>query len=400
MLRSSCDGCGAAKVKCDRGQPECARCVEFGLTCVYGRSRNLGKPRRKRPGAQLEASTSLSYKKRATWTPENRDNHTTMGSRHPQNINDPMQLNFSNTVTDILPMPSGISTMVNIDEQNQLTPTLSMPLSFDEWPSFDILAAGLDIPCVPKASAPDLRLSTSLEPITTTRMSPNSHESHSCPRESYEILADSVCLSPSLHAPVASSDTVSAQLDHVLQFNKKAIDRLSRVLECPCAKSGHRVMVHASIISRILIWYQQAVGWTDNSSWGPRTSASPQPSTSPNMSSSSPISKTASGTNSTSQPTFTQSTGFAVADMPVSVGVFNIEDQSLQAAFRHQLVLSELKKAASLIDLFTSQGSAESCASSVAGLSSYLGAWLRSEHSKIVRILRSRLSALNEDLDF
>lgn len=397
-LRSSCNGCGTAKVKCDRGQPECARCVALNLTCVYGRSRQFGKPSRKRPGAKLDASTGLSCKKRAIWTPGNCDNHTTMEFGQPQSLNEPEQLNFSDMVTDILPMPSGISPTLNINEQKQLGPALFMPMSFDEWPQLDLLGAGIDIPCMPKASAPDIRLSASaLEPVGTTRARSNSHESHSCPRESYEILADLICPSPTLHAPVANSITVSTQFDHVLHFTKTAINRLSRVLKCPCAKSGHRAMVHASIVSRILIWYQQAAGWTENNSWGPGTSALADSSTSHSSSSSSP--GTAAGIGATSQPTFPQSTGFAVTDVPLSVGTFSIEDQSLQAAFRNQLVLSELKKAANLIDLFTSQDSGESCASGVAGLCSYLGAWLRSEHSKIVRILRSRLSALNEDLD-
>ncbi|MCJ1436262.1 hypothetical protein MMC27_005640 [Xylographa pallens] len=45
-LRGSCDGCGTAKLKCDRGQPECARCVSLCLLCTYGFSRKCGKPSR------------------------------------------------------------------------------------------------------------------------------------------------------------------------------------------------------------------------------------------------------------------------------------------------------------------------------------------------------------------
>jgi hypothetical protein len=409
-LRSSCDGCGTAKVKCDRGQPGCARCGALGLTCVYGRSRKFGKPARKRPGAWFDASTSLSCGKRATRTTGSIDNHTTMIFGQPsesQTINEPAQLEFSDMVTDILPMPSGIdTTTMNIDGQNQAGSALFMPLCFDEWPQLDTLGTGLEIPCVPKATAPDVQLSASVfqtrVSFNTTSTSSNNHKSHSCPRESYEILADLICPSPSLHAPAANADPVSAQLDHVLHFNRNAIDRLSRLLKCPCAISGHRVMVHASIISRILIWYQQAVGWSSNStrSTWTSTSASADSSTSRNMSPSSPLpAMAATGTGAATLPTLTQSTGFAVAQVPVTVGTFSVEDRNLQVALRGQFVLSELKKAASLIDLFSSQDSAESGVSCVASLCSYLGAWLRSEHSKIVRILRSRVeSALDEDL--
>lgn len=405
-LRSSCDGCGTAKVKCNRGQPGCARCVALGQTCVYGRSRKSGKPARKRPGAWFDGSTSLSYENRATWTTDSSDNHTPMGfgqPSEPQITNEPAQLAFPDMATDILPMPSDMHTTMNMDAQNRAGSALLMPLSFDEWPQLDIFGTGLEIPCVPKASAPDVRLSASVFPppvsFNTTSTSSNSHKSHSCPRESYEILADLICPGPSLHAPAANADTVSAQLDHVLHFNRNAIDRLSRLLKCPCAVSGHRVMVHASIISRILIWYQQAAGWTGDSSWGSWTSASTDPSTCRNISPSSPLPAMAAGSGATSLLTLTESTGFAVAQVPVSVGSFSVEDQNLQAAFRDQLVLNELKKAAKLIDLFTSQDSADACVSGVASLCSYLGAWLRSEHSKMVRVLRPRLgSALAEDL--
>ena len=60
-LRSSCDGCGSAKLKCDRGQPECGRCLSHSLECVYGVSQKMGKPPRDRvriPEAPSESRTS------------------------------------------------------------------------------------------------------------------------------------------------------------------------------------------------------------------------------------------------------------------------------------------------------------------------------------------------------
>lgn len=208
-------------------------------------------------------------------------------------------------------------------------------------------------------------------------MSKGSDESHSCARESYEIFRDLICPAPSLHAPESNSVTVSAQLDQVLQFNRNAIDRLTQVLKCPCATSGHRAIVHASIVSRILIWYQQAAEWTGSSS-------RPPPPT---------------GASATSPSSLVQATGFSVEHVPVSIGTFSIEDQKVQAAFRNQLVLSELKKTAKLIDMFTSQDLGESSSSGVAGLYSHLGTWLRSEYSRTIRILKSELSALKEDLE-
>ena len=95
-----------------------------------------------------------------------------------------------------------------------------------------------------------------------------------------------------------------------------------------------------------------------------------------------------------------QSTGFAVAEVPVLMGTFNIEDQNLQAVIRNQLLLSELKKTGNLIDRFISQDYGESSGHGVTSLYSHLGVWLQSEYSKTVRILRLRLSALNKTLEF
>jgi hypothetical protein len=400
-LRSSCEHCGNAKVRCDRGQPGCSRCIALGLTCVYGISRKFGKPPRKRPGAHLDITNSFPYKKRATWTAGSCENHTTMGFERSPGVNEPAHLSFADSVTDILPVSSSTNPTSDIYQLNQLGSPFIAPLSFGEWPQLDTWDTRLEFPSLSNGSGLESQLSAStLEPASNLNASIDSPDSHSCPRGSYELFRDLICPGPFLHAPEANSDTVSAQLDQVLHFNRDAIDRLSRLLKCPCAKSGHRVMVHASIVSRILIWYQQAAGWTGSSSAGalPYALAASSPSGSVSSSSSPPSRSTANADTAIS-PMLAQSTGFAVAQVPVSMGTFNIEDQNLQAAIRSQLVLSELKKTATLIDLFTSQGSGESSDYGVTGLYSYLGVWLQSEHSRTVRILRARLSALNKTLE-
>lgn len=378
-LRSSCDGCGTAKVKCDRGHPGCRRCEDLGLPCVYGPSRKFGKPPRKRPGADLDAT---SEKRLCTsWTAQSHQITTALGE--PRSISSPPLASFSDLAVDALPNPYGIDAVLGSTEQDQLLSGFYPSLPLDFWPQLDNLGGALE------AS------SARAEPIRNAVAISDNHKSHSCPRESYEIFRDLICPSPSLHAPDSNSVTVPAQLDLVLHANREAICRLGRLLKCPCAKTGHRAMVHASIVSRILIWYQQAAGWTGCSSWGPPSmsrTASSSSSISP------PPSETAAETSPNSQPSLVQATGFSVEHVPVSVGTFGIEDHNVQAVFRNQVVLSELKKTAHLIDMFTSPDLGDSPASGVADLYSYLGAWLRSEHSRTVKILISRLGALNKNL--
>lgn len=45
-LKASCDFCALSKVKCDRGQPHCSRCINNGIVCHYSEARRIGKARR------------------------------------------------------------------------------------------------------------------------------------------------------------------------------------------------------------------------------------------------------------------------------------------------------------------------------------------------------------------
>jgi hypothetical protein len=323
--------------------------------------------------------------------------HTTVGLDQSQDFNEPTRPSLAEAVIENYSEPSRIDPPPRINQQNQLGSPFITPFSMDEWPQLDIWGPGLEFPSLPNGSR---RLSTSA-PESASKLSASfdSPESHSCPRGSYELFRDLICPAPFLHAPESNTDTVSAQLDQVLRFNRDAIDRLSRLLKCPCAKTGHRIMVHASIISRILIWYQQAVGWTsDNSGGVPSSTLAPSSPSGSASSSSSPPSEATSGTD-TANSSIVQSTGFAVSQVPISVGTFAIEDQNFEAAIRNQLVLIELKKTANLIDRFASQDYGESSDHGLTSLYSHLGVWLRSEHSKTVGILRASLNALNETLE-
>lgn len=373
-LRSSCDECGTAKVKCSRSRPECSRCLSLGLNCIYGPSRKSGKPPRKRPCAEI-AKVAQKRVCASRGSEDGHVSHTTAPTLwREHNSAEPAQEGGSVVAADV-------DLNLDFDVPSQFTPAFypSIPLG-DEWLQLGDWDTGPDIPPAP-----------ALNPLSTVSHNPSSQDSHSCARESYEIFRDLICPTPSLHAPESNSATVSAQLDQVLYFNRNAIDRLRRVLKCSCSKSGHRAMVHASILSRILIWYQQAAGWADNVrlvASNSSTSSSPEAGSD----------EIAAGAGTTSSPSLGQTTGFTVVHVPVSVGSFSIGDRTVQAALRNQLVLSELKMIAELINTFSKQDSAGPLGTGVAGLYSHLGTWLRSEHSRTIGILRSRLKALTEIL--
>jgi len=405
-LRSSCDSCGDAKVKCDRGRPGCRRCTSLGLVCVYGISRKSGKPPRRRP-TERSSGTRRSPETTAPPPATGREHdvgnvsRAVAGTQSPHNQHTEHGHRFGSLipVPRVAPMPipdldAGLGENRQGSEPGSVFFGMPM-LALDEWPRMDDFEAEIGMP----AFTSDLDMER--QPpghLDATGTDASGNKSHSCARESYEIFRDLICPGPSLHAPEADQDTVSTQLDHVLHFNSTAIDRLGRILGCPCSKSGHRVMVHASIFSRILIWYQQAAGWTGCASWGSRRP--PSPADDRSSASSSP-SDVRAGEMSSSSPvsTLAQSTGFAVEEVPLWFGTFSVEDQNMQALFRNQLVLSELKKMSGLIDMFSAQTTGEShSAIGLAGLYLHVGDWLRDEHSRTVKILKSRLNALNEAL--
>jgi hypothetical protein len=374
-LRSSCDSCGASKTRCDHVRPTCGRCVEQGRNCVYGISRMAGKPPRKRPGSNLNGE---SLKKRLI---QSESNHEDTGPGQSGGLNDHHTLQ---TMTkDLMLWPSGNDSL----DMNEVEFSSSFTSILDEWPQLNSLNTNLGYSSA-QASDNQLLISTS-DPIYYSSAQNERKESHSCARESYEILRDLICPTPDLHAPESTSDIVSASLDQVLLCNKSAMVRLGRLLKCSCSKSGHRVMVHASIVSRILIWYQQAAGWTGTSSESrlSELTDSSRGKNSPQMSS-----KTYN-TAPMNMQSLSQFTGFVVAQVPILMGSFGV-DQNLQAIFRYRLILSELNKVSDLIDQFISLNSYECTAIGLADLYPHLGRWLRCEHSRTVKFLESRLGAL------
>jgi hypothetical protein len=57
-LRSSCDTCNEAKVRCSQSKPHCQRCLRLGTTCVYGLSRRSHKTA---PRIGASQTSALAY---------------------------------------------------------------------------------------------------------------------------------------------------------------------------------------------------------------------------------------------------------------------------------------------------------------------------------------------------
>ncbi|KAI8950857.1 hypothetical protein F4801DRAFT_314446 [Xylaria longipes] len=387
-LRSSCDACGSSKVRCDRTQPQCARCRSSGITCVYGVSRKFGKPPRKKPAINRIDSALQSAEIHEIGIPNLDITH----------------LNFSDLVgheNDISFSPNPSTSVASHQNNIDLASALFTPLPLEQWLQSDVFPFGLDTELSEynNHSRNNCTTSTVPEPTTTARATP----AHDCQSDAYEILRGLSLRNGSYIHSNRQSDTPSAQLDRVLHSNREAIHQLTCLLKCPCSRSPHLAMLYGSIISRIIIWYQQAAGCRKSNAWRPSSTISPDatPSTaSTSSSSSAPQVTSVTPVASSNVPTISQVTGFVVSPMPMTMGVLNIDDQGVQAILRGHLVLSELKRVAALIDVFASQGSGSCGANGVDNLYTTLGAWLRAEHSRTIRVIKTLVGTPNEDAGF
>ena len=258
---------------------------------------------------------------------------------------------------------------------------------------------------------------------------------HDCSREAYRILSelslhsldDAQSLPESLSesrppgsASTSTNTTNRVPLDHVLRLNREAGERLGRLLTCSCAASPHLALLYASIISQILVWYQQAAGCAQSTSWSPADITLDTASQSMSLTESWPSSGSGSGAGSstwsstaastlntggaTSTPTLGQVTGLAVTPAKMAIGTFNVDDSGIQTALKIQLLSGEMRRAGQLIDQFALHDSGVGhCLTTgeytFGGVNSSLYqslvAWLKSEHSRIASMMKSKLREFN-----
>ncbi|KAL1852094.1 hypothetical protein Daus18300_012306 [Diaporthe australafricana] len=501
-LRSSCDACGAAKVRCDKTQPRCGRCAAGGITCVYGLSRKFGKaPRKKAPAettanapgeaaskpltqqnpqqtsglscfpdyrAPLSGGTAraVKYEPLSATSPSFglEDSLMTFGSHanhdmfmpspeSPENSNS----NNFNDPFSFAEAPQSHNAILRADPRHHgtvdpldLTFSASDYSSFSEWIQPDDLmhtpesqhAAGNSSSSEAESSHMSSSSSSSLHRLTASFSSSSSAsldpsfptdtsllqtDSHHCQKLAYATL-DSLSLKQDGGAAGAEQQHqhqhhLTQTMDKVLNRNKLAVDNTRQLLACPCSRSPHLAMLYASIMSKVLMWYQLAAGCSSSSSTNANTTAtwdsfsplgdscssagmSNQP-TPPLSASSSPSATTtfmtpaspATSTASTAAAAAAQKGGFVVTPMQFSAGAFSVDDEAAQEALRRQLLLSELRKAGNLIDLLCVQGKRgggdASAAAAAAGpgevndIYSALGTWLKCELNRTVASLQS-----------
>ena len=440
-VRSSCDGCGAAKLKCDRGQPECSRCVSYGIPCVYGISRRRGKPRRDRTRRNSVPTISSDSTRIVA-----ADYANCAGADKLEKDGEMLDLGLFSNLSDYSDngFEIGLGTLDDLHGDlmlEQSLPTLTPP-DLGKWEVAldDLLAENLrntsGYTATESSNFPSNTSSRTPQPSHDSPMPPASIRGHDCALEAHEILeslsfhhlSQACNTPPSLPVTLSTPATTpggtvhqSVSLDHVLCLNREASENLNRLLNCSCAISPPLALLFASIISRILVWYQQAAGsgpapgshsqstslpsslpWTLDTATELPTVLSPRlDSGSWRGSSVGTWSSMGASTIESSVSASSGAKGVSTSALTnITIGTFSVDDLGVQTALELQLLLGEMRRVGVLIDQFTSRGS-EKCLHSTradGGLDNLyqsLDQWLRGEHLRIAYGMKSKLRELN-----
>jgi hypothetical protein len=193
-----------------------------------------------------------------------------------------------------------------------------------------------------------------------------------------------------VHRTVFSTDTVLVEMSRVLEANKTALQCVSDFLKRDCAQSmPHLTMLYATIIARVLLWYQDAAGLgnlfksrnCDPSNADPTAGGITPPSDTSRGPMANPTSKC-----------------FTIQAQSFSVGDYNVDEPCMQLVFRIQLLFHEVRKAGVVIDELLALAADDRVAVGDQAMYSALGVWLKSEHEKTLKFFQDAIRRMNKKM--
>jgi hypothetical protein len=420
--RSSCDACGAAKLRCDRGQPSCERCINQILQCVYGVCRKMGKPpqRSVNPHSNGEARGSnngpASNRRAST-----HDINATTSVTLPPSMDTFTSNDFSGNA---LGLASDLSALDHL---------FKAPLS-PSWQNFLSAEFGADGVSPNLGSGMMDGPSLDMQDFTTSRTSTdgewsddssaqasgtfttNCAQEHNCTKNAHAILRSlsyetggEVALPPpdGSSSPAAPLTTPSVPFAQMLEVNRTASKCLKALLMCPCASSPGLALMYSSILFNILEQYGRAassIDYNQSHPINPLIAPAVQGGThgvsqsSGNASQVKGIGESGIG-SARSAPFF--------APSQIWIGSFSIEDSPTQAALSIQVLHDEVRQIEPLVNLLAASGRGNvdrsTSDNNAQDMGESLQGWVRKEHTKTVSLVRRRLAhllgSLNQDME-
>jgi hypothetical protein len=361
-LRSSCDACGIAKTRCDRNRPKCSRCITLNLSCVYSPSRQVGKrPRRRLGGLRDVARQSTNM------TPFDGSGTFSTDS-----------LLGNEGLPDV---SASLSSETNVQfDPTQLDPALCFPSLPTTWPEFDGLGGGNDT--MNSAVATNVRCG--IPPPSAGEF--DIYRLYTEPNEILERLT--------VRGSITEPSAVLVEMSRVLEANRTALESVKGFLKSDFVWSmPHMTMLYASIVARILNWYQVAAGYGHFASRNGE-SANPESATEARSGRSTMPSDAANSDIAKWTPKC-----FVMQALPFTIGNFNVDEPYMQLAFRNQVIGHEVKKAGAVIDELISLADDERVLPCDRAVYLALGVWLKGEYEKTTKSLRDAIRYVNERLN-
>ncbi|PVH92742.1 hypothetical protein DM02DRAFT_619751 [Periconia macrospinosa] len=354
-LRQSCDRCSSAKVRCDKKQPACERCINNQLQCSYSESRRHGKQswqkrvncERMKAAAAASATTVTTTMTAAMNTPTSMStgeniwdssghdytiNRSTTGRVGSIDVLDATQLWAPND-----------DFMTDFDINNFTDPPLLVSTAYE--------LSALTYPVTGVSLAETLTTGEGLETTVTSSLLPTTRI-HDCEADAISVLrslhhtsAPDVTPQPGTSSHSNSgSDTadLAPTFDKALTANRAALNGWSELMKCPCARCPHLTFLYVSILSKIIFWYRVAASENIPLSGTTRTSTS-----------GSSNSVSSSSNNSTMQnaslPVPPRVGDFGIRPTVVQVGMLDLDHED-QASVRRIVLLRELRRVEKAID--------------------------------------------------
>ncbi|KAF2867545.1 hypothetical protein BDV95DRAFT_598194 [Massariosphaeria phaeospora] len=364
VLRTSCDSCAAAKVKCDKSRPRCNRCIASRSDCVYGISRKHGK-------CNARAIHGLD---RRGGRVTKRPTHTDRGLAYNRRV--PAQ--WSGTVSDHLPFFSTSNPAENIS----FTPDSHVEDMACRYGTAEGLLGN-------NQSSQHLDLTEFFtEPLDLSSLGENAARSSgetvssgeadtgsSVTEDSFGCTLPEPCYSrarSALDLLHRHEPGYVAELDDSLSVNGEALHAVSQMLDCGCSKEPHLAMLSASVVARVLELYQYAS----------RLVSTPTVSYDAQL-----LSPPASETSfSIARP----NSMAPIDSSGMTIKGFDLDEKD-QQTMRRLLLLSELRKTAKVVERFSSKPlDAEGDFGNAGDIYTLMGMWLRKELYRATQQIKSK----------
>lgn len=342
-LKASCDFCALSKIKCDRGQPQCLRCIKAGIGCHYSETRRIGKARQvyaashTRPGSLGLQGTSRPQQ---SSTPQAQQKPTNHGTRRtPNNLNQvhprdgcgssdyAMSLNLFDFLSqnpeslvsslghmrqerahsDVNELENMVGLSPSPESSGDFLPHLREPAELEGGGMKNIHSLDLEADCiwdVTVSGPPSTGGHTANCVHRASTMLQTMHVTSTCAR------SESPPMKPML------------TLDVALQNNRLATDTVREIMDCPCSHSLCVALLLVLITHQAMESYRSLLAQQQSSP--PVSRDQSAPATDP---------------------------FFPVHDTPLAIGGYLLDD-NMRTKVVVNIIQSELEKMGSFLDMF------------------------------------------------